>query len=110
MFSRSRKSGSHYRRRSDDGGERRGFDRSRLPDPRSYYEDIFGPLHPNMKGWASVKCPFHSDHHPSCAVNCEHGGYRCHACGASGGDILAFEMAYSGTDFRTAARDLGAWR
>jgi hypothetical protein len=109
MRSRSRISSS-FRRRSDEGRESRGFDRSRLPEPRSYYEDIFGPLRPNTKGWASVKCPFHSDHDPSCSVNCEHGGYHCHACGAGGGDILAFEMAYSGSDFRTAARNLGAWR
>jgi hypothetical protein len=109
MLSRSQKISS-FRRRSDDGSESRGFDRSLLRDPRGYYEDIFGPLRPNTKGWASVKCPFHSDHRPSCSVNCEHGGYRCHTCGESGGSILAFEMAYRGSDFRSAARYLGAWR
>jgi hypothetical protein len=99
---------SSFRRRSPNDSESRGFDRSRLLEPRSYYEAVFGPLRPNIKGWSLVKCPFHPDHHPSCIVNCEHGGYRCLACGESGGSILAFEMAYRGSDFRTAARDLGA--
>ena len=61
MLSRSRKTSS-FRRRSDEDREPRGFDRSRLPDPRSYYEDIFGPLRPNIEwlGVGQVSVPFRS--------------------------------------------------
>ena len=34
--------------------------------------------------WVQACCPFHDDRHPSFAVNVEHGGYSCLACGAKG--------------------------
>jgi hypothetical protein len=109
MLSRSRKFSS-FRRRSDDGSESRGFDRSRLPEPRSYYENIFGPLRFNNNGWAVVRCCFHlPDRHPSLSIHRD-GGFTCHACHMKGGSVIDFEMLRSQTDFKTAARDLGAWR
>jgi hypothetical protein len=43
-------------------------------------------------------------------VNVETGGFRCMACNARGGDVLAFERLRTGKGFAEAARDLGAWR
>lgn len=44
----------------------------------------------NEAGWATGVCPFHDDHHPSLSVNLKHGGYKCHACGASGRSVRSF--------------------
>ena len=96
------------------GGVQRGarsvrrFDATRLPSPAHYYHSELG-TRLNGSGWVSAKCPFHDDKSPSLGVNLEHGGYRCHCCGASGGDVLAFHMARYGLSFRAAAEALGAW-
>jgi hypothetical protein len=45
---------------------------------------------PNPSGWALGICPLHSDHQPSISVNLRHGGYKCHACGASGNSVRSF--------------------
>ncbi len=74
-------------------------------DPVQFYQ---GEL-PNMPrtqriaGWIpGGPCPFHDDHRPdSFRINAEHGGYKCHACGASG-DIIRFVMERDGVDFITA--------
>jgi len=87
-----------------------GFDHTRLPSPRAYYRSLFGDLRLNASGWAQVCCVFHQDRHPSLSIHPERGAFRCFGCGAHGGDVLAFEMLLSGTDFKTAARALGAWR
>jgi hypothetical protein len=87
-----------------------GFDRNRLRTVESYYRPIFGPLRFNPSGWAQLGCIFHEDRHASLSIHREWGAFRCFACGARGGDLLAFEMLRSGTDFKSAARALGAWR
>lgn len=46
-------------------------------------------------------CPFHDDHDPSFYVN-DDGGYYCHACGARGGDVIQFVMAYEKVGFAEA--------
>lgn len=89
---------------------KRGFDRNRLPAVADYYRPIFGELRFNASGWAQVRCVFHEDGHASLSIHCERGAFRCFACGARGGDVLAFEMLRSGTDFKCAARALAAWR
>ena len=92
------------------GGRKRGFDRNRLPAIADYYRPVLGELRFNASGWAQVHCVFHEDEHASLSIHRERGAFRCFACGARGGDVLAFEMLRSGADFKSAARALGAWR
>jgi hypothetical protein len=89
---------------------KRGFDRTRLPSVADYYQRIFGSLRFNASGWAQVHCVFHEDGHASLSIHRERGAFRCFACDARGGDVLAFEMLRSSADFKGAARALGAWR
>ena len=85
------------------------FDRDHLPDPASYYEaqglHLKGP--PRAK-WKTTACQFHGGS-DSMRINTETGGFCCMACGAKGGDVLAYHIQASGKDFASAARDLGAW-
>jgi CHC2 zinc finger len=89
---------------------KREFDRNRLPLAADYYQPIFGDLRFNASGWAQVCCVFHEEGHASLSIHRERGAFRCFACNARGGDVLAFEMLRSGVDFKSAARALGAWR
>jgi hypothetical protein len=108
MFPRSRKTSRSGDRPND--RERRGFDPERVPTGDEYFSGIFGPVRFNRNGWALVRCCFHGpDRHPSLSIHCD-GGFKCHACGIKGGSVIDFEMLRSQTDFKTAARDLGAWR
>ena len=86
------------------------FNRDRLPVPADYYSQHLPSLKKhNADGWAFALCPFHADSAPSLRVNVLTGAYRCMACGAHGGDVLAFHMAANGLDFVSAAKALGAW-
>jgi hypothetical protein len=86
------------------------LDRDRLPTVTEYCRPIFGELRFNASGWAQVRCIFHHDRHASLSIHREHGAFRCFACGARGGDVIAFEMLRSGADFKSAVCALGAWR
>jgi hypothetical protein len=104
MFASRRKSNSFSR------PERRsGFDPDLLPSAEDYLTTLFGYVRFNPKGWGLVRCCFHSDRRPSLSISRD-GGFKCHSCGAKGRGVIDFEMLRSGTDFKTAARDLGAWR
>lgn len=85
------------------------FAREHLPAPLAYFEAeglrLFG-----RGAWRTTRCVFHDDDRPSLSINVETGGYRCHACGARGGDVLDFHRARHGLGFKDAARTLGAWR
>lgn len=85
------------------------FDRTRLPEPASYYEAqglrLTGP---RSAKWMTAACPFHGGS-DSLRVNLRSGGFCCMNCGARGGDVLAYEMALHGLEFVEAARQLGAW-
>ncbi|WP_232351931.1 CHC2 zinc finger domain-containing protein [Inhella proteolytica] len=83
------------------------FDRSRLPDPISYFENQGFALTGRGK-WRTTRCDFHGGS-DSMRVNSHSGGWCCMACGAKGGDVLAFHMQHLGLDFVQAARDLGCW-
>ena len=86
----------------------RRFDKSRLASPPAYFDSIGLKL--IGKGeWRSALCPFHEDTRPSLRVRPESGAFRCMACGAHGGDVLAFERLRTGKGFAEAARNLGAW-
>ena len=86
------------------------FDRSRLPAAIPYFTEreqlrLFG------RGiWRSARCPFHDDIQPSLRVNVDVGAFRCMACGAKGGDVVAFHMRRYGVRFIEAAKALGAWK
>lgn len=85
------------------------FNRDLLPDPTSYYRSqglrFYGGLE-----WKSAICPFHQDTQPSLRVRIDNGAFKCMACGAHGGDVLAFHRQRYKLSFKDAARDLGAWR
>ena len=59
--------------------------------------------------WRDALCCFHVDTKPSLRINVERGSYRCMACGARGGDVLAFHMHRYGLGFVEAAKQLNAW-
>lgn len=84
------------------------FDRTRLPDPLTYFEGSGLNLTGRGK-WRTAPCIFHGGS-DSMRINLQSGGWICMAgCGARGGDVLGYEMASTGQDFVTAAKALGAW-
>ena len=81
--------------------------------PTSYYTRELGgiPSKQSRSHWISVRCVFHDDHNPSMSVNLNSGGFICHACGAKGGDIIAFEMQRCRLSFKEALTKLSKdWR
>jgi DNA primase len=89
--------------------QRGKFIRGYLPDPDKYFD--LQQIGLKGKGdWRDALCPFHDDRKPSLRINILKGAYRCMACGAHGGDVLAFHMHLHGKGFIEAAKDLGAWR
>lgn len=55
-------------------------------------------------------CPFHADQRPSSFfVNVSNGAFVCYACGAQGGDVLAFLMLRVGYTFRDALEYLAEY-
>ena len=83
------------------------FIRANLPDPVSYFEAEGLKLEGKGK-WRTTSCTFHGGS-DSLRVNTASGGWCCMACGASGGDVLAFHIQAHGMDFIDAAKALGAW-
>lgn len=84
------------------------FDRTRLPDPQTYYEAQGLKLGKGKK-WVTTACAFHQGS-DSMRINLHNGAFACMAaCGARGGDVLAYHMAANGLEFIEAAKDLGAW-
>lgn len=86
---------------------RPGFDRKLLPDPQAFFE-AEGLTLKGRGPWRTTRCEFHGGS-DSMRVNVQSGGWCCMACGAKGGDALAYAMQRDGLDFVTAARRLGAW-
>lgn len=92
-------------------GELRGrFRRDLLPDPVAYFKEHLEDNIRKGSGWVDVRCPFHDDTHASLSVNLNHGGFFCHACGTSGGDVLDFHQRLTRQRFKEAAQELGAWK
>lgn len=88
---------------------RGNFSRKDLPSSIQYYE-THGIKLKGSGAWRDAICPFHKDTKPSLRINVEKGAYRCMACGAHGGDVLAFHMHRHGLNFVEACKQLGAWR
>ena len=84
------------------------FSRKDLPSAITYYEKQNIKLKGNG-AWRDAICPFHTDTKPSLRINIERGAYRCMACGAHGGDVLAFHMHLYSMSFIVACKALGAW-
>ena len=58
-----------------------------------------------------IRCPVHKggdEEHASLSISLVDGHFRCHACGATGGDIVALHRLITGKRFREAVADLGA--
>jgi CHC2 zinc finger len=100
----------HYRRLFGPLQHRRKLDHASLPSPIAYLTQQ-GLLPGKSRGeWASIRCPAHksgAEAHPSLRVSLIDGHFRCHACGAKGGDIIALHRLATGLGFREAVRDLG---
>ena len=84
------------------------FDRRNLPEPVGYYEAA-GLVFRERKGkWRTTRCEFHGGS-DSMRINTDSGAFACMACGASGGDVLSYEMQATGAEFIDAAKALGCW-
>ena len=95
-------------RNANASGVRCGFRRDRLPTPTNYFQRIGLGLTGSGE-WRSALCPFHGDTRASLRVNIANGAFRCMACGAHGGDVLAFEILRTSKPFIEACKALGAW-
>jgi CHC2 zinc finger len=85
------------------------YDRTRLPDPVSYYESHGLILKgPRSAKWKTTCCEFHGGS-DSMRVNVASGAFKCMACNVGGGDVLAYHMQANGLEFVDAAKALGAW-
>lgn len=90
-------------------GQRR-LDRSSLPSPAKYLASA-GLLSGKPRGeWQAIRCPVHKggeETHASMRVSLVDGHFRCHACAAKGGDVIALHRLVTGKGFVDAVRDLG---
>ena len=85
------------------------FERDRLPDVVSYFEGAGLTLAgPSRAKWKTAACTFHGGS-DSLRINTTSGAWVCMACGAKGGDVLAYHQAAHGLEFVDAAKALGAW-
>jgi len=88
----------------------RSLDRQSLPTPLQYLTE-HGLLKRRPRGeWAAIRCPIHKggvERNPSLSVSLVDGHFRCHACGAKGGDIIALHRLITRLGFVEAVRDLG---
>jgi hypothetical protein len=101
----------HYRRLFTPPTRSRGqLDRSTLPAPVRYLSERGLVIGKPRGEWALIRCPVHKggdEQNPSLGVSLVDGHFRCHACGASGGDIIALHRLVTGKGFRDAVADLG---
>jgi DNA primase len=89
---------------------RRTLVKDSLPTPLHYLtkRDL---LKQSPRGeWAVITCPSHkggAEKTPSLSVSLVDGHFRCFACGAAGGDVVALHRLITGQKFVDAVRDLG---
>lgn len=82
------------------------FKRELLPDAIEFFAQR-GIALQGQGTWRTAACEFHGGS-DSMRVNVRTGGWVCMACGAKGGDVLAYAMQADALDFMAAARALGA--
>lgn len=84
--------------------------RGSLPAPVAYLAQR-GLLNAKPRSeWAAICCPGHkggTESNPSLRVNLVDGHFKCMACGASGGDVIALHRLIAGVGFIAAVRELG---
>ena len=89
---------------------RKAIDRASLPSPLQCLTGR-GLLKGKTRGeWISSRCPVHkagAEDNPSLRVSLADGHFKCMACGASGGDLIALHRLITGLGFLDAVRDLG---
>lgn len=88
----------------------KSLDRGSLPTPLQYLTEH--NLHKGKKRgqWVAIRCPAHksgAEDHPSMRVSVFDGHFKCMACGAKGGDLVALHRLITGLGFRDAVRDIG---
>ena len=78
--------------------------------PLFFYESLLPNLSTKGKVWRDAGlCLFHDDKKAgSKKVNIETGAFTCFACGAKGGDIIAFAQLLYGLDFYPTLQKLAA--
>lgn len=86
------------------------LDRGSLPTPLQYLAErnLIGGRQRGQ--WVSICCPVHkggAENHPSMRVSVADGHFKCMACGAKGGDLVALHRLITGLGFREAVADLG---
>ena len=84
------------------------FDLKKIPSPAEYFSGMDYQFKGNGT-WRKTICPFHDDSRPSLGVNMDKGAFKCFACGAKGGDVIAFHQLLHKMSFVEACKDLGAW-
>ena len=82
--------------------------RDKLPDALTYYESV-GLILQGRGKWRTTACQFHGGS-DSLRIHVERGAFICMACGAKGGDVLAYHQAAHGLGFVDAAKALGAYQ
>ncbi len=89
------------------------FNKAALPAPAAVLARMgIKPKAANSAGYWLIKCPLHKggeEKNASLSMHLVNGNFRCFACGAHGGDVLAFWMQHTGQSFKQAAQELGAW-
>jgi len=83
------------------------FQRDNLPEPVIYFEN-HGLVLKGPGKWKTTSCTFHGGS-DSMRVNTGSGAWVCMSCGAKGGDVLAYEIQFTGTEFVDACKAVGAW-
>jgi hypothetical protein len=83
------------------------FQRDNLPEPLGYFES-HGLVLKGPGKWKTTSCTFHGGS-DSMRMNTGNGAWVCMSCGAKGGDVLAYEMQFTGADFVDACKAVGAW-
>lgn len=88
----------------------RTLDRGSLPTPLQYMTGR-GLLKRKPHGEsAAIVCPVHksgTEKNPSLVVSLIDGHFKCMACAASGGDLVALHRLITGMGFLDAVHDLG---
>jgi hypothetical protein len=86
------------------------IDRGSFPTPLQYLTER-GLHQGKQRGqWIAICCPAHkagAEGHPSMRVSVADGHFKCMACGAKGGDLIALHRLITGLGFLDAVRDLG---
>lgn len=86
------------------------LDRRSLPDPLVYLSQRGLLIRPPRGASAVITCPVHKagkEAHASMLVSLVDGHFRCMACGAKGGDIVALHRLITGLGFKEAVLNLG---